>query len=109
MDDGVEGLGGGNGVAAWTAPMSTFMLKYLANVVTSGAKTGKGFKKVYYNACARAINEKFTTMLNGEQIKNHQKTLSRKWAKITKLKSLSAALFDEHNYIMRSTTMAMFM
>ncbi|CAN6362959.1 unnamed protein product [Urochloa humidicola] len=99
MDGHVEGLRVGNGVAAWTLPMSTFMLKHLANVVTSGAKTGKCFKKVYYSACARALNAKFNTNYNGEQIKNHQKTWSRKWAKIIKLKGLSAAGFDEDNYI----------
>ncbi|XP_014661166.2 uncharacterized protein LOC101777193 [Setaria italica] len=93
------GLGRGTGVAAWTAPMSNFMLKNLANVVASGVKTGKGFKKVYFNACARAVNEKFNTTLNGEQIKNHLKTWQRKWAKITRLKSLSASGFDEENYI----------
>ncbi|CAO2205389.1 unnamed protein product [Urochloa humidicola] len=77
MDGSVEGLGGGNGVAAWTAPMSTLMLKYLANLVTTGVKTGKGFKK----------------------IKNHHKTWSRKWAKIINLKKVSAAGFDEVNNI----------
>ncbi|CAN6338828.1 unnamed protein product [Urochloa humidicola] len=99
MDGHVEGLVGGNGVAAWTSPMSTLMLKYLANVVTSGAKTGKGFKKVYFNTCAREVNEKYHTGFNGEQIKNHYRTWSRKWAKITRLKGLSAAGFDEDNYI----------
>ncbi|CAO1948465.1 unnamed protein product [Urochloa humidicola] len=99
MDGAVEGLGGGNGVAAWTAPMSTLMLKYLANLVTTGVKTGKGFKKVYFNACARAINDKFSTKFNGEQIKNHHKTWSRKWAKIINLKKVSAAGFDEVNNI----------
>nr|TKV95009.1 hypothetical protein SEVIR_9G334000v2 [Setaria viridis] len=92
MDGHLEGLGGANGMAAWTSPMSTFMLKYLANVVASGAKTTKGFKK----SCQK---EKFTTLLTSEQMKNHLKTWQRKWSKITKLKSLSASRFDKDNYI----------
>jgi hypothetical protein len=37
-------------------------------------KTSKGFKKVFYNGCARALNEKFNTVRTGEQVKNHLKT-----------------------------------
>jgi len=32
-----------------------------------------------------------------DQVKNHLKTWQKKWAKILKLKKLSAALFDEDN------------
>ena len=66
-----EGQGFTNGHATWTSAMSSFMLSYLSNVVSSGERTSSGFKKVHYNSCAKAINEKFQTALNGEQIKNH--------------------------------------
>lgn len=74
MEEPVEGLGGTNGHAIWPYTMSDFMFANLANVVASGAKTSKGFKKVHLNACARAVNEKFGTMRTAEQIKNHLKT-----------------------------------
>lgn len=74
MDEPVEGLGGTNGHVVWPSTMSAFMLSNLANVVASGAKTSKGFKKVHFNACATAVNEKFGTMHTVEQIKNHFKT-----------------------------------
>ena len=99
MDEHVEGLGGTNGHATWTSAQSAFMLTHLANVVAGGAKTSKCFKKVHLNACARALNEKFNTMRTGEQIKNHLKTWSRKFAKINRLRKLSAAGWDEDNFI----------
>jgi len=46
-------------VVTWTSAMSTFMLKHLADVVASGARTSSGFKMVHYNACARALNDHF--------------------------------------------------
>jgi hypothetical protein len=48
-----------------TSTMSSFMLSYLSNVVSSGERTSFGFKKVHYNSGAKAINEKFQTALNG--------------------------------------------
>jgi len=42
-------------------------------------------------------HEKFNTMRTGEQVKNHLKTWQKRFAKITRLKKLSAALFDEDN------------
>lgn len=77
--------------------MSSLMLCHLNDLVAAGLKTSKGFKKHMYNGCARAINEKFSTRINGEQVKNHLKTWQKRYAKIIKLKKLSAALFDEDN------------
>uniref|UniRef100_A0A804N3X6 Myb/SANT-like domain-containing protein n=1 Tax=Zea mays TaxID=4577 RepID=A0A804N3X6_MAIZE len=81
-----EGQGFTNGHATWTSAMSSFKLSYLTNVVSSGKRTSSGFKKVHYNSCAKAINEKFQTALNGEQIKNHLKTWSRRFAKINRIR-----------------------
>ncbi len=99
MEELSEGVGATNGHATWTSAMSAFMLSNLANVVAGGAKTSKGFKKVHLNACARAVNEKFNTARTGEQIKNHLKTWQRKWAKLNRLRKLSAAGWDENNFI----------
>ena len=97
MEDAVEEVGATSGHATWTSAMSAFMLSHLADLVASGLKTSKGFKKHFYNGCARAINEKFNTIRTGDQVKNHLKTWQKKWAKIIKLKKLSGALFDEDN------------
>ncbi|OEL18125.1 hypothetical protein BAE44_0020856, partial [Dichanthelium oligosanthes] len=43
---------GGGGQYQWTAPQSSFMLSFLANLAAYGTKTSSGFKKIYLNACA---------------------------------------------------------
>uniref|UniRef100_A0A804PN59 Myb/SANT-like domain-containing protein n=1 Tax=Zea mays TaxID=4577 RepID=A0A804PN59_MAIZE len=93
-----EGQGFTNGHATWTSAMSSFMLSYLTNVVSSGERTSSGFKKVHYNSCAKAINEKFQTALNGEQIKNHLKTWSRRFAKINRIRKVSGTGWDEDSF-----------
>lgn len=57
------------------------MLCHLNDLVAAGLKTTKGFKKHMYNGCARAINEKFSTRINGEQVKNHFKNMAEKVCK----------------------------
>lgn len=51
------------------------------------------------NACAKALNEHFKLSRNGDQISNHLKTWRRKYNKINQLRKLSAALWDEENFI----------
>ncbi|TKW17157.1 hypothetical protein SEVIR_5G347450v4 [Setaria viridis] len=97
MEEVGEGRGGTSGHATWTSAMSALMLSHLNDLVATGLKTSKGFKKHLFNGCARAINEKFTTRITGEQVKNHLKTWQKRYAKINRLKKLSAALFDEEN------------
>ena len=89
MEDVVEEVGATSGHATWTSAMSAFMLSHLADLVASGLKTSKGFKKHFYNGCAMAINKKFNTIRTDDQVKNHLKTWQKKWAKIIKLKKLS--------------------
>ncbi|PWZ20306.1 hypothetical protein Zm00014a_031356 [Zea mays] len=93
-----EGQGFTNGHAIWTSAMSSFMLSYLSNMVSSGERTSSGFKKVHYNSCAKAINEKFQITLNGEQIKNHLKTWSRRFAKINRIRKVSGTGWDEDSF-----------
>ncbi len=90
---------GGSTHASWTSAMSSFMLKHLANLVAGGTRTSSGFKAVHLNACARAVNERFNSTLTGEQIKNHLKTWQRKFTKINRLRKVSAAGWDEKNFI----------
>ncbi|XP_034594488.2 uncharacterized protein [Setaria viridis] len=97
MEEVAEGCGGTSGHATWTSAMSALMLSHLNDLVAAGLKTSKGFKKHLFNGCARVINEKFTTRITGEQVKNHLKTWQKRYAKINRLKKLSGALFDEEN------------
>ncbi|KAL6615498.1 hypothetical protein ACP70R_037768 [Stipagrostis hirtigluma subsp. patula] len=95
-----EGRGEHSGdIANWPPAHSDFVLKYLANLVVSGTRTSSTFKKVHYNACAKAVNEHFKTNLIGDQIKNHMRKWQRLYKKINSLRKISAAGWDENNYI----------
>jgi hypothetical protein len=56
-------------------------------------------EKVHRNACARTVNEKFNINRTGDQIKNHLKTWQRRYAKINRLRRVSASGWDEDNCI----------
>ncbi|XP_066344350.1 uncharacterized protein [Miscanthus floridulus] len=99
MKDLNEEVGGTNGHAIWIAPETAFMLTHLANLVASGTKTCSDFKKVHLNTRATTVNEKFRTIKTREQVKNHLKTQQRKFAKMTKLRKVSATGWDEDNFI----------
>ena len=75
------------------------MLTFLANIVANGIRTPSGFKKCHLNACAKALNEHFKVSRTGDRIANHLKTWRRKYNKINLLRKLSAALWDEDNFI----------
>ncbi|CAN6268768.1 unnamed protein product [Urochloa humidicola] len=74
------------------------MLEYLAGLVVNGTKTSSTYKMVHYNACAKALQEKFGIVRSGEQVKNHLKTWQKKFRKICDLQNLSAAIWDEDTY-----------
>ncbi|KAL6598235.1 hypothetical protein ACP70R_046400 [Stipagrostis hirtigluma subsp. patula] len=86
-------------IVNWLPAHSDFVHKYLANLVVSGARTSSTFKKVHYNACAKVVNEHFNTNLIGDQIKNHMRKWQRIYKKINSLRKISAAGWDENNYI----------
>ncbi|KAF2916215.1 hypothetical protein DAI22_09g101200 [Oryza sativa Japonica Group] len=87
------------GHVTWTSSMSTYMLEYLEGIVASGNKTSSGFKQVYLKACAKALNDHFNINLTSDQITNHIRTWKRKYSKIADLRKLSAALWDDDNFI----------
>ncbi len=74
-------------------------LEYLEGIVASGNKTSLGFKQVHLKACAKALNDHFNINLTSDQITNHIRTWKRKYSKIADLRKLSAALWDDDNFI----------
>ena len=95
MDLALSGVAGTGGHATWTSSWSSFMLSYLANLVVNGTKTSSTYKMVHYNACAKALQEKYGIVRSGDQIKNHLKTWQKKFRHICDLRGLSAAGWDE--------------
>lgn len=98
--DNVENLGGSS-LLVWTNSMSTMMLTHLADLVASGTRTSSGFKKVHLNNCAKALNDHFKLAITGDQVSNHLKKWRKVWAKVEKLKKMSAALWDEDTCTIR--------
>jgi hypothetical protein len=92
-------MSGGNSSgkqAVWTSAMSSFVLKFMANLVADGTRKTNGFKEVHHISCAKALNEFFRLHLSAIQVSNHLRKWKKKWAKINKLKGLSGAVWDEH-------------
>ena len=94
-----KGQGEASGPTTWNSAASTFMLNYLAEMVRNGTRTSSGFKKVHLNMCARALNDQFKSSYSGDNMKNHLRTWQRKFSKILRLKTVSAAGWDEDNCI----------
>jgi hypothetical protein len=67
-------------------------------IVTDGIKTSTGFKKVHLNACAKALNNNFKLTKTSDQVANHLKTW-KKYITINYLKNLTAALWNENEFI----------
>ena len=82
--------------AVWTTAMSSFVLKFMANLVTSGTRASNSFRQVHHKSCAKALNERFKLQVTAAQISNHLRKWKRIWGRVNKLKSLSGALWDEH-------------
>jgi hypothetical protein len=85
----------GGGGMVWPSAMSSYMLQYLAQLVSSGIKISTGFKQVHLNGCARALNDNMGFHVTGIQVSNHLRKWRKAYGKILKLKNLSGALWDE--------------
>lgn len=99
------GAAAGDGAAAqqraamrWTDAMSGFVLRRFCQLITTGVRTDKGFKEVHLNQVAQAVHEFSGNEVTGTQVYNHLRKWRQKWIKISKLRDLSGALFDEDNY-----------
>ncbi|KAL6842580.1 hypothetical protein ACP4OV_027424 [Aristida adscensionis] len=87
----------GSGHVTWNSAASSFMVSFLANLVTNGTRTSSTFKKIHLNMCGKAINEHLKTKYTGDKVKNHLRTWQRKLGKINRLRKTSGAGWDEEN------------
>ncbi|XBI58560.1 hypothetical protein VPH35_039776 [Triticum aestivum] len=94
--DDMPGNNGSGKQAVWTTAMSSFVLKFMANLVTSGTRASNSFRQVHHKSCAKALNERFKLQVTAAQISNHLRKWKRIWGRVNKLKNLSGALWDEH-------------
>jgi hypothetical protein len=62
-------------------------------------RTDKGFKEVHLNQVAKALQEFSGNEVSGTQVYNHLRKWRQRWVRITKLRELSGALWDEDNFM----------
>jgi len=79
----------------WTDVSSGFILRRMCQLIATGVRTDKGFKEVHLNQVARALQEFSGNEVTGTQIYNHLRKWRQKWIKISKLRELSGALWNE--------------
>jgi hypothetical protein len=71
------------------------MLRRMAQILSDGSRTDKVFKDKDVNTIAKALKEYTGDVVNPTQVYNHLRKWKQKWFRVSKLKDLSGALFDD--------------
>ena len=79
----------------WTDPTSGFVPRHMCQLITTGVRTDKGFKEVHLNQVAKALHEFSGQEVTETQVYNHLRKWRQRWVRVTKLRELSGALWDE--------------
>ncbi|XP_066330434.1 uncharacterized protein [Miscanthus floridulus] len=88
----------GNGAVRamrWTNTTSGFVLRRMAALVSDGSRPEKVFKDKDINSVAKALKQFCGEVVSPTQVYNHLRKWRQKWARVSKLKDLSAALWDD--------------
>ena len=80
----------------WQPFMSTFMLNKMCELISSGARTDKGFKEVHLNTVAKQVFEFRGQEVSATQVYNHLRKWRSRWIQVSKLRDLSGASWDEN-------------
>ena len=67
-------------------------------MVSDGSRPDKVFKDKDVNQMARALEDWCGEIVSPTQVYNHLRKWRQKWQKVSKLKDLSGALWDDQNY-----------
>jgi hypothetical protein len=89
----------GRGGMRWTSVMSGFILRRMCQLISSGVGTNKGFKEVHLNQVVKALSEFTSNEVTGTQVYNDLSKWRQRWVKVSKLKELSAANWDDDVYM----------
>jgi len=82
----------------WTNNSSGFVLRRMAAMVSDGSRPDKVFKDKDVNQVARSLKDWCGEIVCPTQVYNHLRKWRQKWQKMSKLKDLSGALWDDQNY-----------
>ncbi|KAI4970750.1 hypothetical protein ZWY2020_001664 [Hordeum vulgare] len=80
----------------WQSFMSTFVLKKMCELVSSGVRTDKGFKEVHLNTVAKQVFEFCGQDVSATQVYNNLRKWRGRWIQVYKLRNLSGASWDEN-------------
>jgi hypothetical protein len=78
----------------WDNNTSGFMLRRMAQIVNDGTRPDKVFKDKDVNYVAKCLKEYSGDVVSPTQVYNHLRKWRQKWTRISKLKDLSAAFWD---------------
>ncbi|KAK3134940.1 hypothetical protein QOZ80_5BG0412670 [Eleusine coracana subsp. coracana] len=87
------------GAIRWTNVMSGFLLRRMCQLISSEVRTDKGFKEVHLNQVAKDLQEFTGNDVTGVQVYNHLRKWRQRWVKVSKLRELSGAHWDEDNFM----------
>jgi hypothetical protein len=79
--------------------ISSFVLQHFCHLIATGVRTNKGFNEVQLNQVARDLHEFTGNDVTGTQVYNHLRKWRQRWIRVTKLRELSGALWNEDNYM----------
>ncbi|CAD6217181.1 unnamed protein product [Miscanthus lutarioriparius] len=88
----------GNGAVRamrWTNTTSGFVLRRMAALVSDGSRPDKVFKDKDVTSMAKALKLFCGEVVSPTQVYNHLRKWRQKWARVSKLKDLSGALWDD--------------
>jgi hypothetical protein len=58
-------------VIRWNSVMSSFVLRRMCELISTGVRTDKGFKEVHLNQVTKALHEFIGNEVTGTQVYNH--------------------------------------
>uniref|UniRef100_A0A0E0KCK2 Myb/SANT-like domain-containing protein n=1 Tax=Oryza punctata TaxID=4537 RepID=A0A0E0KCK2_ORYPU len=67
----------------------------MVELIAQGVKTDKGFKEVHLNQVARTVSDHYGFEISGTQVYNHLCKWRTRWVRITRLKDINGALWDD--------------
>ena len=82
----------------WSAFYSTFVPNKMCELIVNGVRTEKGFKEVHLNTVAKLVFKFCTQKVTSTQIYNHLRKWRANWIKVSNLKDLSGAHWDEDTH-----------
>jgi hypothetical protein len=85
------------GALRWTNIMSSYVLNRMVQLISSGVRTDKGFKEVHLNQVAKDLKEFIGMDVTDTQVYNHLRKWRQRWVKVSKLRELSGAHWDDEN------------